>query len=143
MIDPKVRAAFDAAPPRARAGMLALRALILDVAAGLPDIGPLEESLRWGEPAYLTPSGSGSTLRIGAPRSGGFALMCNCRTSLIADFRDLAGAACRYDGNRAVRFDDLHDIDPSLIATLISRALTWHRRSLPSGLTGRIRTHFP
>jgi hypothetical protein len=131
-MDPKVRAAFDAAPPPAREGMLALRQLILDVAAGLPEVGRIEEGLRWGEPAYLTPdTGSGSTIRIGIPKSGGFALFCNCNTSLIDDFRNLAGDACRYEGNRAVLFAKVQDIDETLLSILITRALMWHRR--PAG----------
>lgn len=126
-MDRKVRAAFDAVPAPAREGMLALRQLLFEVAAGLPEVGPVEESLRWGQPAYLTPvTRSGSTIRIGAPRSGGFALYCNCRTSLIAGFRDLAGSACRTEGNRAVVFAGVQDIDPTLVSILISRALTWH-----------------
>lgn len=128
-MNPVVQQVFDAAPPVARAGMLALRGLIFEVAAGLPKVGPIEESLRWGEPAYLTPvSRSGSTIRLGAPKAGGFALYCNCRTSLIADLRDMAGHAVRTEGNRAVLFADVAEIDHSLIGTLIARALTWHCR---------------
>lgn len=128
-MDPAVRRAFDAASPPARAGMLALRALIFEVAAGLPEVGQVEEALRWGEPAYLTPaSRSGSTIRLGAPRAGGFALYCNCRTRLIADFRELAGPAARYEGNRAVLFGDVAEIAPALIGSLIARALMWHCR---------------
>ncbi|NJM81806.1 MAG: DUF1801 domain-containing protein [Tabrizicola sp.] len=126
----EVRAAFAAAPPVSRQGMLALRQLIFDVAGGLPRIGPVEEALRWGEPAYLTPAtGAGSTIRLGVPRSGGFALYCNCRTSLIDDFRAFAGASCRTEGNRAVVFRHPQEIDAALISILIRRSLTWHWRS--------------
>jgi hypothetical protein len=127
-MDQKVRAVFDAAPAPARAGMLALRQLIFDVAAGLPQVGPVEEALCWGEPAYLTPvTRSGSTIRVGAPKAGGFALYCHCQTSLIADFRDLMGSTFRYEGNRAVLFRDVEDIHPDKLALLVARALTWHR----------------
>jgi hypothetical protein len=103
--------------------------MIFDVATRLPEVGRITETLRWGEPAYLTAeTRSGSTLRLGAPRSGGFALYCNCQTSLIADFRDLAGARARISGNRAVLFAGVDDIDPALTAILITRALTWHLR---------------
>lgn len=67
-MDPKVRAAFDAAPAPARDGMLALRAQIFRVAARLPQLGCIDETLRWTQPAYLTPeTRSGSTIRIGSP----------------------------------------------------------------------------
>ncbi len=125
----EVRAAFDAAPPLARAGMLALRALILAEAAALPQVGPLTEALRWGQPAYLTmATGSGSTLRLGAPKAGGFAIYAHCQTTLISGLRDVAADALRYEGNRAVLFDDPSTIRADLLGVLIRRALLWHRR---------------
>ena len=125
----EVRAEFDAAPPDARQGMLALRALILAEADRMPDIGALTEALRWGQPAYLTlASGAGSTLRVGLPKSGGFALFAHCQTSLIADFKALVGAECRVEGNRAVLFRTMGDLRPDLLGLLIRRALRWHWR---------------
>ena len=50
-----VAAAFNAFPVRARSGALALRTLILETATRLPHVGPVEECLKWGQPAYTTP----------------------------------------------------------------------------------------
>ena len=126
---PDVKAAFAAAPVAVRPGTLALRDLILAEAASMPDIGPLTEALRWGQPAYLTlATGAGSSLRIGVPKSGGFALYAHCQTTLIADHRELVGAALRYEGNRALLFDSASDLRADLIAPLIRRALRWHWR---------------
>ncbi len=124
---PEVRAAFEAFAPDARAGLLRLRELIVQTAAGMPEVGRLEEALRWGQPAYLTPdTRAGSTIRLGAPKAGGFALYVHCQTSLIADFRDMAGDAFRYEGKRAVLFDEVSDIKPDLLEALIRRALSYH-----------------
>jgi hypothetical protein len=121
---PEVRAVFDAAPRDARAGMEQLRTLILDVGRE-PGVGPVTEALRWGEAAYLAPKGS--TLRIGVPKSGGrFALFAHCRTTLIAEFREMTGGAFRTEVNRAVLFDRQKDVDPVALGPLIRRALTWH-----------------
>ena len=58
----EVAAAFAAYPPKTKARLKRLRRLILDVAAATQGVGPLEETLRWGQPSYLTAqSGSGST----------------------------------------------------------------------------------
>lgn len=74
-----VKTAFETVQPDARRGLLALRALIFKTAARLPEVGPIEEALRWGQPAYLTPlTKSGSTLRLGVPKAGGFALFAHC-----------------------------------------------------------------
>jgi hypothetical protein len=122
---PEAAAIFAAAPPKAREGLLALRALIFHIAD--QQSAPLTEALRWGQPAYLTPRGS--TIRLGIPKTGGFALYCHCQTSLIADFRLLASPDTRIEGNRAIHFNDPCQIDDLLIAQLIARALTWHRKS--------------
>jgi len=109
--------------------MLALRRLILTEAANLPRVGPLTEALRWGQPAYLTlATRAGSTLRLGIPKSGGFAIFAHCQTSLITDLRAVAGDVLRYDGTRAVLFDRPEAIAGDLIGLLIRRALQYHLR---------------
>ena len=56
---------FDSYPSGMRKKLMALRALIFDVAAQTTGVGALEETLKWGEPAYVTTdSKSGSTIRI-------------------------------------------------------------------------------
>lgn len=122
--DAAIAAAFDAFPVDCRRGALALRALIFEIAAEVP--GPLEEALRWGQPAYLTPKGS--TLRLGAPKVGGFALYAHCQSRVIPDFRDRFPTEFRYEGNRAVLFDDPTDIRADLLAGLIRHALTYHAK---------------
>ena len=82
----EVQAVFDAAPLHARETMLRLRALIFEVAANLPEIGRIHETLRWGQPAYVTSKRAGASLRIAVPKTGGVELYTHCQTSLIADF---------------------------------------------------------
>ena len=122
-----VAAAFDAAPPAARDGLLALRSLVFETAEDLPQIGRLEEALRWGQPAYLTPERkSGTTLRLGVPKSGKFALFVHCQTSLIGDFITMFPGQDRIEGTRAILFDSADQIDPRRHGWLIRRALTYH-----------------
>lgn len=128
----EVAAAFAAFPEGGRAGALALRALIFDLAAGMPRVGRLSETLRWGQPSYLARQpGIGTALRLGCPKSGGFALYVHCRTSLIGDFRDLAGPGWMIEGNRAVHFDGLSRLGHPALHALIRRALTYRLRRAP------------
>ena len=46
--------AFAAYPPNIRRKLMALRALIFDVASATEGVGRLEEAIKWGEPAYVT-----------------------------------------------------------------------------------------
>ncbi len=67
--DPKVASVFDNFPKADRKGLLKLRALIFETAAQTRGVGQLNETLKWGQPAYLTPvSKSGSTIRLGLPK---------------------------------------------------------------------------
>ncbi len=124
---PEVSAAFDAFPDSAKPGLMRLRALILECASNLPQVGELKEELRWGQPAYLpsTPK-TGSTLRLGVPKSGGFAIYAHCGTSIIRDFAEAFPGMDRIEGNRAVQFDNMDQIDAARHGQLIHHALTYH-----------------
>jgi hypothetical protein len=127
---PEVAAAFEACPAGARDGLMALRRLIFRTAAETPGVGRLQETLKWNQPAYLTPeTGAGSTLRLGVPKQGGFALYAHCRTSIIPEFREAFPDDFRYEGNRAVLFRDGERPDADALAMLVRRALTYRLRA--------------
>jgi hypothetical protein len=72
-IDPHVEAVFQSWPQPMRRKLLALLQMIFDVAADMPGVGALEETLKWGQSAYLTPhtrSGSTVWLCCGARHAG-------------------------------------------------------------------------
>ncbi len=126
-----VRAVIDSYPEPARDGVLCLRDLILKVAAGLPQLGALVETLKWGQPAYLAPKGS--TLRIGLHKEASFALFAHCQSGIISDYAQTFPGWDRIDGNRAVLFDAPGQIEPDRLSHLIQHALTYHcKRPLPS-----------
>jgi hypothetical protein len=90
----------------------------------------LEETLRWGAPAYLTrQSGSGSTIRLGCPKSqpGHCAVYFNCNTDLVDSFRTLFPQELHFEGNRAIVFGPDEPIDKQALALCIGAALTYHR----------------
>lgn len=122
-----IKAAFDIPDRQAREGLLVLRAMVFEVADDLPQVGKVKEALRWGQPSYLTPeTKSGSTLRLGIPKSGGFALFVHCQTSLISDYRAAFPDATNIEGKRAVLFKTADEIDPNRLKWLIRQALTYH-----------------
>ncbi len=120
---PAVEAAFASFPKPEREALLTLRQLILDTAK---TIGPVEESLKWGQPAHRTPKGS--TLRLGLPKSGGYAIYAHCQTTIISDFRSLFPGDFRYEGNRGVLFATGDTPDREKLCLLIRSALTYHQR---------------
>lgn len=129
-IPPSVQAVFDAYPPAVRSRLLELRALLLDIAATTPGVGPLDETLKWGQPSYLTAeTGSGTTVRLG-PKKGDDARCClfvHCQTSLVDRFRALSDAGgLVFEGTRAVVFD-VDEPLPEGAAAFVRAALTYHR----------------
>ena len=63
--NPSVADVFERYPAAVRPKLLALRKLIFETAEATEGVGPVTETLKWGEPAYLTEaSKSGTTVRI-------------------------------------------------------------------------------
>lgn len=125
--EPETEAAFSRFPPGAREGLLELRRLIFETAESLPAAGRIEETLKWGQPAYLTPeTKSGSTLRLGIPKSGGFALYAHCQTTIISGFREHFPDEFSYEGNRALIFETGAALPADPLRLLIASALTYH-----------------
>ncbi|MFW2545316.1 DUF1801 domain-containing protein [Primorskyibacter sp. 2E107] len=125
-IPASVAPAFEVFPEPERAALLTVRRRILDLAAEDPRIGPLHETLKWGQPSYETrETRAGTPLRLGVPKSGGCAILCHCQTRVIADHRAVFGAICRYDGNRALLFDPGSPPDQGVFDALILGALTY------------------
>jgi hypothetical protein len=126
-----VAAAFAAFPEPVRARLLEVRKLIFETAADIERIGPLTETLKWGEPAYLTEaSGSGSTIRLGWFRSSerGCAVLFNCRTTLVDDFRNRFPDLFAYEKNRAILLDPRKPLPGAQLSACLAMVLTYHRR---------------
>ena len=103
--DPAVAAHFQRYPPAVRQQMLDLRELIFDVAAGTEGVGELQETLKWGEPAYVTAqSGSGSTVRMDwkARQPDQYAVYFNCNTGLVDTFKMMFPHDFGFEGRRAI-----------------------------------------
>jgi hypothetical protein len=100
-----------ALPPDVSGRLLEIRALIFNSAAA-EEVGQITETLKWGEPAYLTSqSKSGSTIRIGWKPSDPerYAVYFNCQTTLVDTFRTLF-PEMNFNGNRAIVLDESNDL---------------------------------
>jgi len=125
-----VAAAFESFPAPVRDQLLALRRLIFETAGETDGVGPLEEALKWGEPAYLTAATrSGSTIRLGWSRRAPdhCKLLFHCQTTLVESFRAQFGDDLAYEGNRAILLAPSVPLPRDTLATCIAAALTYHR----------------
>jgi Domain of unknown function (DU1801) len=126
--DPAVEAAFDAYPKPLKARLLALRRLIFDTARTVEGVGPLQETLKWGQPSYLTPTTkSGSTVRIDRMKSANqYAIYFHCQTNLVETFRELYPAELSYGGNRSIILNADDEVPEPALRHCVALALTYH-----------------
>ncbi len=109
--------------------LTALRILILKTASENTAIGPIEETLKWGEPAYLpSTTKSGTTIRINRHQKSDrkYAFYVNCQTDLVERYKELYDDVLKFDGKRAVTFDVEDDIPVDAVKHCIAMALTYH-----------------
>lgn len=130
-IDKSVKAAIGAHPKRARDALLGLRKLILTTAAETKGVGPLVETLKWGEPAYLPKAPRiGTTVRINALKGSQdkVALFFHCQTNLVAAFRERYADVLEFEGNRAIILPVTKALPAKALKHCIALALTYHLR---------------
>lgn len=122
---------FSGYPNEAAELLLVLRRMIFEVAAETDGVGTIEETLKWGEPAYLTTeTKAGSTIRLGWKKSkpGQCAIYFNCQTTLVDELRAQFGDELSFEGNRAVVFKLGEPIAAKPVEMCIAAALTYHLR---------------
>ncbi len=123
-----VNKVFQQYTPAIRKKLLVLRQLIFDVASEYDEIGAIEETLKWGEPSYLTKNGS--TIRIsyktGEPPC--YAIYFNCQTKLIDTFKQLYPNQLTFEGNRAIVLLAKNKIPKKILKHCLFLSLTYHKR---------------
>jgi hypothetical protein len=126
--NPDVNDIFDSYPSLTKVKLLEIRELIFSVADKDPEIGEIEETLKWDVPSYLTKKPkSGTTIRLSPFLDGenGFSFFTHCQSSMISDFKQLY-PKLHYEGNRAIHFSFNESLDT--IKHFIYLALTYHIR---------------
>ncbi|MEO8670731.1 MAG: hypothetical protein ABI411_05400 [Tahibacter sp.] len=126
---------FEAYPPVMRRKLLALRELVFRTAASTHGVGEIEETLKWGESAYLTSSSKrGTTVRITwtMKRPAEYALYVHCQTSLIETFRTLFPTEFKFEGNRGIIFSASQSAPTDAVSFCVAAALTYHSRLKPA-----------
>ena len=127
--DASVAKVFDDCPEDLRADLLTLRELVFEAAKENPSIGPLVETLKWGEPAYLPARPrTGTTVRINRlkGKSAWTAMFFHCQSTLVPTFRELYPDRFEFEGNRAIIFPSGRRLPRRALKHCIALALTYH-----------------
>ena len=115
--NPEVAAVFESYPIEIRTKLMFLRQLILDTAASTKSVGVIEETLKWGEPSYLTPkTKSGSKIRIAwkASQKNEYAMYFKCTANIVPAFKERYPTEFEYGGNRSIIFLIISDFGEAL-----------------------------
>lgn len=125
-MDASVKQKFTTYPDNIARLLRDVRNLIFEIAKQ-DGITELEETLKWGEPSYI--SKSGSTIRFDykekAPQQ--FCIYFNCKTKLIDTFKELYGDTFVYQGNRALVFKLNQALPSKELAHCLSLALRYKK----------------
>lgn len=129
--DARVAAIFRTYPAPLRARLMVLRDLVFDAAAKTAGVGALQETLKWGQPSYLTAeTGSGTTIGIDRVKvsEGRYAMYFHCQSGLVETFRELYPDSFVFEGKRAIVFEAEDRVPVRALRHCIGLALTHHLR---------------
>lgn len=125
--DPKFKAIFNNYPDIVQDKMKFLRKLVIETAEDIQEITNLEETLKWGEPSFLTKTGS--TLRIDwkdkTPNQ--YQMYFKCTSRLVETFKLVFGDLFEYEKNRAIIFQLDQEIPITELKKCIKATLMYHK----------------
>ena len=126
--DPRIEEIFDRYPEAIKNKMKFLRQLALETAQESDSVHHLEETLKWGEPSFIT--NCGSTLRMDwkTKTPNQYALYFQCNSRLVDTFRMVFEHTFQYEGKRAIILPiDQEKIPVEELKECIKAALCYHR----------------
>jgi len=124
-MNPLVEEKIKIYPRAARVKFKEIRELIYDV-ANENELGPLEETLKWGQPAYLCKSASTIRLDWKPETADSLDVFFDCKTILVETFKEVFPEIFGYRGNRVIEIP-LNAPIPQDLSVCIFMALNYHR----------------
>jgi len=124
---PQVEEVFANYPDFVQDKLQHLRALVIETAEEMTDVNVLEETLKWGEPSFVTKNGS--TLRIDwkAKTPDQYAMYFQCSSRLVDTFRLVFNHTFQYEGKRAIVFQMNQKIPELELKECIKASLHYHK----------------
>lgn len=125
--DPRVEAIFANYPDFVRDKLQFLRALVIETAKETEGVEKLEETLKWGEPSFVTKNGSTLRMDWKEKTPDQYAMYFQCTSRLVDTFRLVFDQKFQYEGNRAIVFQLNQKIPESELKECIKASLTYHK----------------
>jgi hemoglobin-like flavoprotein len=125
--NPQTTEVFENYPDSVRSQMEKLRELVLDAASEVDGLENLEETLKWGEPSYLTKHGSTVRVDWKVKKPDQYAMYFKCTSKLVPTFKKLYQDTFTFEGDRAIIFKLDEKIPKNELKHCIKLALTYHK----------------
>ncbi|WP_338378799.1 DUF1801 domain-containing protein [uncultured Flavobacterium sp.] len=124
--DPRVNEVFANYPDFVRDKMQFLRELVIETAEETEGVTKLEETLKWGEPSFVTKNGS--TLRMDWKEKSPdqYAMYFQCTSRLVNTFKLVFNHKFQYEGKRAIVFKLNQKVPEMELKSCIKASLTYH-----------------
>lgn len=130
--DPKVAIVFNDYPKEVQQQLVHLRDLVLKTASEMDGTEKLEETLKWGEPSYLTKYGSTIRMDWKQKSPDQYAIYFKCTSKLVPTFKTLYKNKFKFENNRAIVFKLGEKIPENELKHCIAMALQYHKiKNLP------------
>lgn len=125
--NPEVLKLLGNYPDKAKKRLMGLRYLILSTADESEEISQIEETLKWGEPSYLTSAGSTIRMDWKPKNPEHYSIYFKCTSKLVPTFRAVYGDLFKFESNRAIFFEIDEDIPVPQLKACIKAALCYHK----------------
>lgn len=125
--NPKVDERFADYPDFVRDKVQYLRELVIETAKETEGVTHLEETLKWGEPSFVTKHGSTFRMDWKEKSPDRYAMYFQCTSRLVDTFRMVFDDKFEYEGNRAIVFRLKQEIHVEELKECIKASLTYHK----------------
>ncbi len=122
----KVSELTNSYPKNARDKLKKLKQLIIDTANETEGVTKLLETTKWGEPSYVTKTGSTIRMDWKPKTPNKYYLYFICNTELVNTFRIMLGDELQFEGKRAIVLDLKEPVPTAALKRCITLALSYH-----------------
>ncbi len=124
-INHHIKTVWNGYPAAAIKQLTAIHGLILAIAEE-KNLGPVTESIKWGEASYQVKGGTPVRLDWKSTTPESVQIYCHCQTRLIETFREVYGAQLNFEGKRALVVPNTTDIQQLPLAHCLETAMRYH-----------------
>ena len=124
---PDFEAKLSNYPVNIQGDLKAMRNLVLETAREIPVIDHIEETLKWGEPSFITKHGSTLRMDWKEKTPDQYQMYFKCTIKLVETFKQVFGNQFEYQTTRAIVFQLDQEVPTRELKKCIKATLMYHK----------------